>query len=477
MTIRRTLIALSFAVLLSGWSGCVDVETPDDGPDASATVLHVAPKGADFNPGTADRPLRTIWQAMDLAREGVTEVRIATGVYSNGFSLVGGVDIIGGCDPDTWQAQPDSFAVVTTYSSPIAGRSISLDTRIRNLDVRVSTDRSSHALFLTGCGDRLHFVNCRFASGDGVDGTEGPDGSDAITVSPEGSGRPGGAGACADSLLVPGGVNDWTYWGAGGDGGLPGQPGEDGRSGAFTPVGDPGTGGAGGEPGQPGADGLDGHDGADGVDGRPAPARGFFYAEQYRTYQAGSGTDGNGGEFGGGGGGGGGSTTGSGNGGGSGGSGGNGGRHGAGGGGGGHSIALVCRNSSVVFRDCRFTAGDGGDGGDGGDAGHGTAGTPGGSGGTECTDQVGAGGTGGQGGRGGDGGAGAGGHGGSSFAVYVDGAAQPTFAGDCAFAHGEGGAPGRGGLCADGVQRAAGGLAGLAGNVYREEPEEAAAGR
>lgn len=69
-------------------------DAPDAGtlttPAAARTTLYVSPKGADSNPGSADKPFRSIARAARAAKPGV-RILVAPGTYSGGFrTLVDG---------------------------------------------------------------------------------------------------------------------------------------------------------------------------------------------------------------------------------------------------------------------------------------------------------------------------------------------------------------------------------------------------
>lgn len=67
------------------WSGFVGQSDPDVDPQPGDPALWVDPLGNDSNPGTADRPLRTLQRAADLVRPGDV-VRVRKGYYA-GFVL------------------------------------------------------------------------------------------------------------------------------------------------------------------------------------------------------------------------------------------------------------------------------------------------------------------------------------------------------------------------------------------------------
>jgi len=472
MSVYRTNILILLAAV-AVISGCVDVEAPTDSGSRSDGVIFVAARGSDQFPGTREWPMRTLRGAMLLAAEGgAASIRIAAGTYHGGFALVGGVDILGGLDPETWASQTGEYSEIVLSRTPITGQGVHLEATIRSLAIRAETSRdsqrmSTHALYLTDCGDNLRFEDCRFTSDAGKAGEAGGDGNEGWSLRPDHDGLPGGTGACADTVAAAGGES--LYWadrGAGGDGGPPGQPGQTGIRYAEYDGSALALGGAGGDIGQPGGDGETGTPGVDGTNGQTADRWGLFFQFEFQPSVAEKGDGGGQGFGGGGGGGGGGSNEGTGNGGGSGGRGGNTGNPGRGGQGGGYSLAVVCLSSPVIFSDCHFISGQGGNGGNGGHGGLGSAGSIGGIGGSTCSDQVGTGGNGGDGGRGGHGGGGGGGHAGWSYSLYIDGTGAPLLEGECLFTHGDPGDPGFGGLVGGVGIRAPDGQPGQSGDIW-----------
>lgn len=443
--------------------GCVMLLLPGCGPDDTITetgvshaglYLHVATDGFTGNSGTAAEPLGYPANAVAQAyAEGYRGVKIAAGDYPMTFNAVGltfygGIDVIGGCDRQTWEPLADGYSTVYALDEAIEGLGIMVPTLIRGLEIIGTRARSgqetSSAVYLEGCSNELHFDHCRFTAQAGFDIPP----RDTFTSPPARPIAPtaGGDGSCTEAVDAPGGRQGFrgSPGGEGGRGGQPGQPGTDGQTGWSNPSGS-GLGGAGGLPGQPGLPGLPGVDGADSVAGEATPGLGVFNYHTIRPDRGGSSRHAERGSGGGGGGGGGGSATGSGNGGGAGGTGGDGGFSAGGGHGGGHSIAVLAVNCAATFRNCEFVSALGGRGGNGTDGSSGAEGTPGAPGGTVCTPVVGAGGQGGHGGDGGASGGGAGGNGGSCFGLLELGTVRADLDSTCTFSNGVPGEPGLGG--------------------------------
>jgi hypothetical protein len=464
--ISTTTILIVVGLCLTSSSGC----GPDDAPPPAPLgkdYLHVAEDGWTQNDGSPEAPLFQINHALDKAfQEGYRGVKVAAGDYTSSLSRIeirfyGGVDVIGGCDRQTWEPTSDRYSRMYALEGPIPGLGIRTPTLVSGLEIVGNPatwgSRTSCAVYLDGCSSELRFERCRFLAQSGYD--EPDAGRDGSSPTPPEESEAGGQGACAAAIAVPGGEpgGQGCYGGRGGVGGLPGQAGGDGGYNCHL---DLSLSGAGGPPGQDGQNGIDGSNGADGDHSAPVPGLGRLSEGSIDPPSGASSTSGENGDGGGGGGGGGGSATGTGNGGGAGGTGGRNGRPAEGGVSGGHSIAVICAESKAVFSNCTFSADRGGDGGDGGNGALGAVGTAGAPGGDACPGLVGRGGRGGNGGNGGASGGGAGGNGGGSLGLLIFGASQPDWAEDCVFIHATAGQPGQGGWHGNGQSQAPPGFPG-----------------
>ncbi len=377
-----------------------------------------------YSAGTSDDPLPTISAGIQTSlAAGVPypPVKVAAGTYDEFIEFAEGVSIQGGLDGETWEhpSEAGSNTVVGRGNVSAYAVGITESTRIAGLvvvayDATVSST-SSIALRVVDCGEGLKFVNCRFMSGRGADGSPGSDGSkggDGGRGGDAGIGQPvrwhGGAGGTGPLVGGGGGNGCWLI------------PGIMGAAGGGWMCG--GLGGSGAIPPSVAIVGGNGGWGANGANGSKGTTDGTAAMDTWSPSYAGNGSQGAVGC--GGGGGGGGSHLTDVNwamGGGGGGGGGNGGGPGTGGRGGGSSIAVYLWNSSPVFEDCQFYSGEGGRGGIGGNGGdRGIGGDPGISYGGSLSDKGARGGWGGHGGLGGSGGGGAGGN---SFCVYRFGTA------------------------------------------------------
>jgi hypothetical protein len=445
------------------------VDSNCDGIDGDAAKsIFVSPSGKDTDPGTRERPKRTVEAAVEAAAATREPVLVAAGSYNEGqgVSLQDGVGIYGGYDPSGWSRSATTATVIrgtpqaafadgdtgvtlqllTLLSSPVAADGESTYV-VRAINHSKLTIERSTLQSVDGRAGRAGEAGLRGVSGSaGVPGQHGfADGGHA------GFGGHGGGGAFAG--------------GDGADGGPEGA--NDGRTGApgNGPLGGaPGDGGAGGDPGKDGADGGRGGDGANGTPGQGG-ANGIDLAKvDWLGHDGTTGTGGGAGSGGGGGGGGGGQgcgifcSDGSGGGGGGGGGAGFGGHAGEPGKAGGGSFGIYLLDSAVTLSSrTTVSVGVGGAGGAGGLGGTGGFGALGGPGGfiQVGVGEIGAGGSGGRGGNGGPGGAGGGGAGGPSIGVLELGNSTVTVGSGVTITQG---AAGRGGDLAIGGNRGADGI-------------------
>lgn len=469
MMFRKFAIFIAFLVGPMSWGlgGCSTGNSTLEAP-ALDRYLHVALDGWAESDGSMETPLYYINGAMQKAfQDGYRGIKIATGEYTAylvnaDLRFYGGIDIIGGCDRQTWEPVAGQYSKIYALHTPIKAVGVRTPTLVQGLEI-VGTQPgwsspTSCAVYLDGCGPELRFERCRFVSRNGYEVIEPP--QDGHEPGPGWAAEAGGQGVCDAAEVVPGGRGGTSSC-SGGDGGPGGLPNEAGADGGPSCQFLNDYGGAGGGVGQDGQDGIDGADGADGPNGVATPGLGRLTSGTIVPDRQGKGERGQSGEGGGGGGGGGGSVRGTGNGGGGGGSGG----QGAylpprGGQGGGHAIAVISVNSDAVFRQCAFISGDGGQGGPGGSGTPGALGMPGAPGGDACPGEAGRGGHGGHGGDGGASGGAAGGNGGSSFGLLVFGPLLPDLGEDCEISAGVPGQPGAGGRHGNGLTLAPSGFAG-----------------
>ncbi|MCB9519590.1 MAG: DUF1565 domain-containing protein [Myxococcales bacterium] len=441
------------------------LDTDCDGIDGSpARAVFVAPSGDDTNPGTPQRPLRTISLAMDVvaADPFLDSVYVAEGVYfgpgdgSGGFlpiRMISGVNLYGGYEVGTWRRSTDNITRIAATSPAVIAEGLDQPTEIGGFQIEGAAGRTlpdgrgeTSIGLLVRSSPGLTISNCQISGGVGGQGADAELGRVGLAGSGGGAGGRGevdSSGLCSGNPAPERGFQGASPCGStgglGGSAARAGGTGGAGGGGLGPGGGGGGSGGAGGSegffgdsdsPGRPGTGGARGADGAPGEPGVGGAAEGDFDAGD--ILRAGSGASGgDGGPAGGGGGGGGGggayggcggfvdTCDGYGGAGGGGGGGGCGGHGGVGGGAGGGSFGLyVIDSPGVIVRRSTLLGAAGGNGGDGGRGGSGgNGGDPGPAGTTSCDGGVG--GLGGRGGDGGDGGMGGGGAGGSSFALVT----------------------------------------------------------
>ncbi len=447
-------------------------DTNCDGIDGIASAgLFVDPaSGDDANPGTRDRPLKTVRAALALLRgdagAGITSLYLAQGSYDEDqvvldrpvslYGAYGGV-------AHNWKRSSEYTSILDggTIGFTVNGLKGDAGVRVEWLTIASANSTTpgtpSIAMRVINTQDlRLHHDALAAGQGaagapglNGDAGVNGPDGGRGID-SVMGTAGGGGGGGGANTFRC----GDVPVWGGDGKFGAKFNSGSTGDPG--QPDGGGGDGGLGGSIGTPvpqgsnayyceGDAGLDGWPGRPGTAGDAGPAGSGIGEVRGETWmalqqnQGGAGQPGLPGAGGGGGGSGGGCPQGdnsapdtaAGGGSGGGGAGGCGGQGGQGGGAGGASIALLLSDATVQFGEVTLKTmggGAGGRGGQGGEGGKGGTGGNGGAGGSPPTGSKrggldyfsygGKGGVGGPGGTGGPGGPGGGGAGGSSVGVW-----------------------------------------------------------
>ncbi|WP_437837453.1 hypothetical protein [Sorangium sp. So ce1153] len=362
--------------------------------------------GDDGNPGTMDRPVKTLARAIELAPRARGRVfACAAGWFAEAVTLPSGVDLWGGFTCwSRWRHYTEgatnkpAIVVASNAGVPSGPRGPAITVVAAQADSEVATDGVSTIVDMRLLAESpletsRDVVAMRLQPGAVVEvlrseiraaaGLTGVHGADADYVDPlPADGEIGAIGkdACS-AATVTGGATVMTVCGdlistggRGGDG-TPdrGGDGEDGKPRSTPNPSDAGLGGAGAKDGAPCEDGLRGGDGAPGAPGAAGQGGRLTEAgwEGVPGRQGGTGAPGQGGGGGGGVPGGrsacgnaalGGASGGSGGGGGCGGSG------GRGGGAGGASIAIFAQpGSKLTLRETRVITGSGGPGGRGGE--------------------------------------------------------------------------------------------------------------
>jgi hypothetical protein len=427
-----------------------DMACPDDplsgDVNENCGIWASSSRGDDGNPGTQDRPVKTLSKGialagMELKKGGRGHLYACGETYAEVVVLPDGVSLFGGFDCSKgWKyvgfdkraviEAPPALAALTLPASE--KESQIADVKIVASDAQESGGSSIAVLALAG--SKAAFRRVEVVAGNGADGADGDDGSHDGQPAQKGLTGNDGADACTLEEGLGGAVvttqcddDTQSSGGEGGDGSeLAANAGGDGFP---APDPNPQLLGAGG-PGQAAAlgavckGGTNGAHGKDGDHGGGGFGFGRLTKDGYIGVPGGDGTPGKPGQ----GGGGGGASLGNamcgaaphgGSGGGSGGSGGCGGKSGKGGQAGGSSIGVALLSAGLREQDMIIRSGNGGNGGNGGVlqlAGQG--GLPG-YGGIGFVGPGGAlnGCAGGVGGHGGDGGSGGGGTGGHSVAI------------------------------------------------------------
>ncbi len=427
---------------LSGEKACVEsaADAFSDGlfDDVYLTTTGVfvsKAQGSAGGDGSILDPLDTIQAGINAAvAQGVNDVYIDGGVYSESLTLDSNVNLLGGFNANNaWLYDGSSTSVFGSTTAVTAnGKSnITIDGLSINASATLSTGQSSYGIKLLSSNNVL-IRNSSVTAGSGGPGSSGSNGGSGAT----GGGGNNGGNGCEDSNYTcntcsrPGGGGGGTNpscssssaGGTGGSGGnCSGTNSQTGGNGSGTA---PGVGSSGG--GCHFGPSIGGNAGtvSSGTEGSGASNFGSA-GTAYTPANGGSGGNGSTGSGGGGGGGGGGgdSTCDSwGGGGGGGGAGGCGGTFATGGTGAGGSFGIWVNGGTATVETTTITTGNGGAGGSGGAGGNGGAGGPGGLPGSGEDDSVG-GANGGSGGNGGRGGHGGGGGGGPSVGIVCSGGA------------------------------------------------------
>ncbi|WP_437893971.1 hypothetical protein [Sorangium sp. So ce124] len=394
----------------------------------------------DANPGTKDKPLRTLQRAVELARKGRGRVFACDDGFYDPLTVPSGVDLIGGYNCLNWKRDPESggptlqvprdTSVLLTIEPAGPEDTGAADGVSRIVQFRVAAAGPTAVLVKSGA--TVEIVRGWIRASYGWAGRDGKELS-GPGHAPDGANGVRGGDACSADT-VPGGaavVNPCdggipSIGGKGGDGLADGAG--DGDDGEPAPTPNPrndGRGGDGESTGTPCDGGTLGINGAYGAAGVAGEGIGNLDETGWNSNKAGDGGRGMPGQGGGGGGGlrGGlsvcGTATKGGASGGSGAAGGCGGRGGLGGENGYPSIGLVALHAKVTVRDSVIITSAGGPGGDGGAPEEGGLGGRGLRGGALGDDRWAC--HGGDGGRGGDGGYGGPGRGGDSIGIaYLD---------------------------------------------------------
>ena len=194
----------------------------DGVPDETDDFIYVTTTGSDGNPGTLERPMRTVQAALTRADAQNKDVLVARGVYEGGVNLVAGVSLFGGYRPDFRDRDLALFPVVLENRTAAAGTpvvrctNVTAPTAVEGFVVQ-ATDATqpgtgSTAIYLDGCGPEVRFAAIEVRSGRGADGVRGSSSSDNLPAgftleALDGTrGEPGQAAASSACPRVSGGT-------------------------------------------------------------------------------------------------------------------------------------------------------------------------------------------------------------------------------------------------------------------------------
>jgi hypothetical protein len=160
--------------------------TPDDVCGGIGTYVSEL-TGDDLNPGTKDKPVKTIGKGMQNAQtimattNAPIDVYVAEGTYTEKVTMVEDINLVGGysctAQPCTWDRDPklyDSKIVDTDFQGVLAGHTVTRATRIDGFTITgKSGDPGSTApgtVALTVAGGTPTIVNNTITAGDAVTG-------------------------------------------------------------------------------------------------------------------------------------------------------------------------------------------------------------------------------------------------------------------------------------------------------------------
>ncbi|HSN99477.1 MAG TPA: hypothetical protein VLS89_14375, partial [Candidatus Nanopelagicales bacterium] len=353
---------------------------------ACAGVFVSSTLGDNTNPGTRDRPVRTMTQAITLAQTGARRVYACAERFEESVTIPAGMQVWGGLNCGaSWSyvgetmkttIAPEAGVIPLRFVAGSAGARPAIVADVHAEAADAIEPSGSSIAALVGADVAVEILRCELVAGDGAHGAAGTPATPQRAADGE-DGLPGAMACTASTVQGGDGARNScrdgdSAGGVGGNGG-PGQGG-DGTNGTPEPVPNPqgsGLGGSGWMSGQLCDPGAVGAPGSRGEHGQGATGPGRITEEGWQGEPGQDGGDGRRGQGGGGGGGsrGGAPFCGASLGGASGGGGGAAGCGGAGGkagGYGGASIGVLTLSGEVTIRATSIKTGRGGDGGNGG---------------------------------------------------------------------------------------------------------------
>lgn len=162
----------------------------DGVPDDTDDFVYVTTTGNDDDPGTLERPMRTIRAALERGRRQGKDVLVARGVYDGGLDVVGGVSVFGGYRPDFRDRDLTLYPVVVERRGAGPGaavltcRGVTEPTRVEGFTVQgtdaVRPGEGSTAVYLDRCGADVVLAQITVLAGRGADGVRGDSSSDNL---------------------------------------------------------------------------------------------------------------------------------------------------------------------------------------------------------------------------------------------------------------------------------------------------------
>lgn len=128
--------------------------------EGSGLVLRVDSRfGSDFNPGTTERPFKTLAWAASAAGQGDT-IFLAPGTYQGGVAMPFGVSLIGsGADVTVLDGGGRSFVLQTSAQSSVEGLTITnRGLAPGSRGILCGTDTRVSNCLVTGCGDGITLI-------------------------------------------------------------------------------------------------------------------------------------------------------------------------------------------------------------------------------------------------------------------------------------------------------------------------------
>ncbi len=188
-------------------------DTDCDGQvDSTDDFIYVATTGSDTNPGTLERPMRSVNAALQRANAQDKDVLVSRGTYDGEVNLIAGVDLFGGYRPDFRDRDLNLYPVVLENRSGDAGApvlrctDITSETRVEGFQLATSDASQpgdgSTVFYSNRCSSAVTIASTVVFAGRGADGIRGLSSSDVYTSLGGGSltelnGIDGGDGALA----------------------------------------------------------------------------------------------------------------------------------------------------------------------------------------------------------------------------------------------------------------------------------------